>query len=83
MTTAKSYEDFSLLNENLFPSNQIVNTLTGDRMTILCSTSDTNGEYLKVQFDLPPGAKGSPLHYHVSMHETFEVITGLAHLKAY
>ncbi len=76
MTTSKSYQDLSVLHESLILSKQIVNPVTGDRMTILCSSADSNGEYFKVQFDLPPGAKGSPLHYHGSMSETFEVIRG-------
>lgn len=55
---------------------QIENPVTGDRMTILHSTRDSNEEYLKVQFDFPPGAKGSPLHYHGTVSETFEVLSG-------
>ncbi len=76
MTASKSYEDLSVLYERLVLSKQIVNRVTGDRMTILCSSADSNGEYLKIQFDLRPGAKGNPLHYHGSMRETFEVMYG-------
>jgi mannose-6-phosphate isomerase-like protein (cupin superfamily) len=54
----------------------IVNPVTGDRMTILHSSDRTQGNYAKIQFDLPPGAKGSPLHYHTEMEETFTVIKG-------
>ncbi|MFS0515016.1 cupin domain-containing protein [Nostoc sp. UIC 10607] len=55
---------------------QIENPVTGDRMTILCSTNDTNGEYVKFQFELPPGSQGSPLHYHDTKTEIFEVLSG-------
>ncbi len=54
----------------------IVNPVTGDRMTILASSHQSQGRYAKIQFDLPPGAKGSPLHYHSEMEETFTVLKG-------
>ncbi|MCC5620937.1 cupin domain-containing protein [Nostoc sp. CHAB 5715] len=50
--------------------------MTGDRMTILRSTHDTNGEYVKFYFELPPGSQGSPLHYHDTKTEIFEVLSG-------
>lgn len=82
MTSSKSYQNSSFSHDNLFLSKQvIINPVTGDRMTILCSTADSNGEYFRVQFDLPPGAKGSPLHYHGSMHETFEVVRGSLNME--
>ncbi|MGB3755427.1 MAG: cupin domain-containing protein [Rivularia sp. (in: cyanobacteria)] len=51
----------------------IVNPVTGDRMTILHPS--------KIRFDLPPGAKGSPLHYHTEMHETFTVLKGCLEME--
>lgn len=54
----------------------IVNPVTGDRMTILDASTDNLGKYVKIRFDLPPGAKGSPLHYHSQMSETFTVLEG-------
>jgi quercetin dioxygenase-like cupin family protein len=54
----------------------IVNPVTGDRMTIIQSSMKNEGNYAKIRFDLPPGAKGSPLHYHTSMSETFTVLAG-------
>ncbi|MEH1868993.1 MAG: cupin domain-containing protein [Nostoc sp.] len=54
----------------------IINPVTGDQMTILHSTLGKNGRYVKIRFDLPPGAKGSPLHYHPTMSETFTVLKG-------
>ncbi len=65
----------NLTHASLNPE-QIQNPVTGDRMTILCSTHDTNGEYVKFQFELPPGSQGSPLHYHDTITETFEVLSG-------
>lgn len=54
----------------------IVNPVTGDRMTILHSSRTSGGAYAKFRFDLPPGASGSPLHYHTRMSETFTVLAG-------
>lgn len=54
----------------------ITNPVTGDRMTILQPAHESQGHYAKISFDLPPGAKGSPLHYHTKMDETFTVLKG-------
>lgn len=59
----------------------IVNPVTGDRMTILHSSHQSHGDYAKIQFDLPPGAKGSPLHYHRAMDETFTVLKGCLEME--
>ncbi|MBE9049835.1 cupin domain-containing protein [Nostocales cyanobacterium LEGE 11386] len=45
-------------------------------MTIFRGGSDT-----KIRFDLPPGAKGSPLHYHTTMSETFTVLQGCLEME--
>jgi quercetin dioxygenase-like cupin family protein len=54
----------------------IVNPVTGDCMTFVHNALESQGNYAKIRFDLPPGAKGSPLHYHTAMHETFTVLEG-------
>lgn len=59
----------------------IINPVTGDRMTILHSTNESAGTYVKICFDLPPGAKGSPLHYHTNMNETFTVLRGCLEME--
>lgn len=59
----------------------IVNPVTGDQMTILHSTHESGGAYVKMRFDLPPGAKGSPLHYHTNMSETFTVLRGCLEIE--
>ncbi|MFE4108541.1 cupin domain-containing protein [Almyronema epifaneia] len=58
------------------PIETIVNPVTGDRMTILQSADQSQGNTAKIRFDLPPGAQGSPLHYHTEMDETFTVLQG-------
>ena len=67
---------FSIPSPAELPAEVIVNPVTGDRMTILQPSHQSQGRYAKIQFDLPPGAKGSPLHYHSAMAETFTVIQG-------
>lgn len=59
----------------------IVNPVTGDRMTILHPSHHSHGSYAKIQFELPPGAKGSPLHYHTAMDETFTVLKGCLEME--
>ncbi len=59
----------------------IENPVTGDRMTVLHSSRESDGAYAKFQFDLPPGAKGSPLHYHTRMSETFTVLKGCLEME--
>ena len=55
---------------------QIENPATGERMVFLRTARATGGASVEIQFDLPPGAAGSPLHYHRRLHETFEVSSG-------
>lgn len=59
----------------------IVNPVTGDCMTILHPCDQNQGNYAKIRFDLPPGAKGSPLHYHAQMDETFTVLKGCLEME--
>ena len=59
----------------------IVNPVTGDRLTILHPSRKSRGNYTKIRFDLPPGAKGSPLHYHTKMDETFTVLKGCLEME--
>ncbi|WP_414566080.1 MULTISPECIES: cupin domain-containing protein [unclassified Anabaena] len=59
----------------------IVNPVTGDRMTILQPSHQNHGSDAKICFDLPPGAKGSPLHYHTVMNETFTVLQGCLEME--
>lgn len=42
-------------------------------MTVLPSSHPAQS---LMRFDLPPGAKGSPLHFHSTMAETFTVLQG-------
>lgn len=52
---------------------EIFNKVTGDKLKIVPSTARGS---LKIEFTLPPNAKGAPLHYHLNFAETFEVFDG-------
>lgn len=54
----------------------IENPLNGERITFLTTAEQSGGEYVKVRAELPAGASGPPLHYHLAFTETFEVIEG-------
>ena len=75
MTSLNSSTQKELFSTSAKPEI-IVNPVTGDRMTILAASGKNKGNYAKIRFDLPPGAKGSPLHYHTEMNETFTVLKG-------
>lgn len=49
---------------------------TGEQITFLETTEETNGKYLYIEVALPPFGKGPPLHLHDEFEEHFEVISG-------
>jgi quercetin dioxygenase-like cupin family protein len=54
----------------------------GARVVITRSTADTAGERVEMEFSLPPGASGPPLHFHPAQEEEWHVLSGTleAHL---
>jgi mannose-6-phosphate isomerase-like protein (cupin superfamily) len=48
----------------------------GGRMTIKVRSADTGGAYALLEFAIPPGGTGSPLHYHVATEEAFYLVEG-------
>jgi quercetin dioxygenase-like cupin family protein len=60
----------------------IDNPITGERITFLKTSADTEGELLSVEVELPPRAKGVPLHYHLEQTERFEVLDGTLDVHA-
>ena len=54
----------------------IENPLSGERITFLITAEQSGGEFVKIRAELPAGASGPPLHYHLAFTETFEVIEG-------
>src|SRR5215212_2160893 len=60
----------------------IDNPIKGERITFLKSSADTGGELLSVEVELPPRAKGVPMHYHLEQTERFEVLDGTLDVHA-
>lgn len=56
-------------------SRTVGNPITGESVTFLKTTKETNGEYLLFRTDLPPN-NGIFHHYHTAFIETFEGVTG-------
>jgi quercetin dioxygenase-like cupin family protein len=54
----------------------IVNPLVGDRVTFLETAEETGGAHTLVEVELTADAKGTPLHYHTIITETFTVVNG-------
>jgi quercetin dioxygenase-like cupin family protein len=54
----------------------IDNPVTGERITIRHSASDTGGERLVFDVELPPGAHVPAAHVHPRQQETFVVLQG-------
>jgi hypothetical protein len=54
----------------------IENPLTGERVTFLATAEETNGEYVRIRNEVPAGAPGVVMHYHLAYTEAFEVLKG-------
>jgi quercetin dioxygenase-like cupin family protein len=54
----------------------LVNPLTGERMTFLKTSADTDGAYCLVELRAEPGAAVAAAHVHPIQTETFEVLGG-------
>ncbi len=61
----------------------IENPITGERITFLKTSADTGGELLSVEVELPPRAKGVPMHYHLEQTERFEALEGILDVHAH
>lgn len=78
MSYLPSMEELSLMTETAKPktsSRVFENPVIKDRITVLKSSQDTNGEYLLAQLEVAPGG-GNELHYHTSFTEEFRVVDG-------
>lgn len=54
----------------------ITHKFTGERITFLETSDETDGAYEYIEVFLPPGGEGPPLHYHKNFEESFEVLEG-------
>lgn len=49
--------------------------ITGEQITFLETTEETQGKYLSIEVTLPPQGDGPPLHSHDEFEEEFEVVS--------
>jgi quercetin dioxygenase-like cupin family protein len=54
----------------------ITNPVTGERMTFLRTSAETDGEYVLIELEAEPGAVVAAAHVHPAQTETFEVLEG-------
>jgi quercetin dioxygenase-like cupin family protein len=73
MSYLPTFEEIEALSRQ--PNRVIENPVIKDKITVLKSHDDTNGEYLLAQLEVAPGG-GNELHYHTSFTEKFSVIEG-------
>ncbi|GEN45434.1 cupin domain-containing protein [Alkalibacillus haloalkaliphilus] len=57
-------------------ARSIKNKLTGEKITFLETSRETDGDYEYIEVDLPPAGEGPPLHFHNNFEEQFEVRDG-------
>ena len=54
----------------------IVNPVSGERITFLKTSAETNGEYLEIDVELTPDGAVPGMHVHPNQEERFEIISG-------
>ncbi len=54
----------------------IENPVTGERVTFLATTKETNGEYVRIRNEAAAGAPGPVMHYHLAYTEAFKALKG-------
>ncbi len=59
----------------------IVNPVIGDKLKFLVTSSDSNGELLRVHLWNKVGAQGTPEHLHPKQTETFTIVSGTVGFK--
>src|SRR5918994_1452305 len=61
----------------LAASGDIVRFVDGSEFRITKSAADTNGEYLQMEWFLPPSTETPPKHIHPRQREEYEVLDGV------
>ena len=54
----------------------LVNPVTGERMTFLRTSAETDGEYVLIELHAEPQAFVAAAHTHPAQVETFEIVSG-------
>lgn len=62
-------------------TERVLHLPTGERITILRTSDETDGAVFELEAILPPRLSGPPAHLHQVEHETFEVIEGTLRVR--
>ncbi|GAB5551431.1 MAG: hypothetical protein Sapg2KO_10220 [Saprospiraceae bacterium] len=54
----------------------IVNPISGEKVTFISTSAETNGLKSVIEIELQPKAEGPPPHYHKAYSETFRILEG-------
>jgi mannose-6-phosphate isomerase-like protein (cupin superfamily) len=65
----------------IYAGDTLYNPVTGERMTFIETSADTNGEYVKIELLAEPGAVVAAAHVHPQQEERFEILAGVMGLK--
>ncbi len=65
----------------IYAGDTLYNPVTGERMTFIETSADTNGEYVKIELTAEPGAVVAAAHVHPQQEERFEILRGVMGLK--
>ncbi len=72
----KNKANINIVDEVMTPQNRVIeNPIEKTRTTFVKTGEETNGEYLLLKEELAPHG-GTPMHYHLSFTEKFEVLEG-------
>jgi quercetin dioxygenase-like cupin family protein len=64
------------------PGDTLVNEITGEAITFVETSAETNGAYTLIEVVVAPGGGVPMAHVHPNQSETFEVIEGHLSMKA-
>ena len=59
----------------------IRNPLTGETVTFLVTSADSNGELLRIEMVAEPGAAGATEHVHPKLTESYDMQEGSLHVR--
>lgn len=56
--------------------NTLTNPISGEKVTFISTSAETNGLKSVIEIELQPKAEGPPPHYHNAYSETFRILEG-------
>lgn len=65
------------------PGDILDNPVTGHHVKFLTTTAESNGDLLRMEYTLKPGAIATPWHIHLEEDEYFEGVAGVLSLRLF